>query len=448
MGRVYHGERAGRHTDRAQAPGAIDVPESEARREPAVSLGIRLRPRRLSSPAVSGSILVLNAGSSSVKFSLFPSDEGHGELRSIFEGQVEGIGQPEARLVVADATGRVRTDERLPPAEVGDHRAAIARARAWLRDHGGVAGLVAVGHRVVHGGSLYSAPVRIDKSVMEELERLIPLAPLHQPHQLAAIRAVAEAAPDLPQIACFDTAFHRSQPALAQALAVPRELADAGVRRYGFHGLSYEAIALALPALAPQVAEGRVVVAHLGNGASLCAMRGRRSVATTMGFSTLDGLVMGTRPGVLDAGVLLYLMDERGMGARALEDLLYHRSGLLGVSGLSSDMRELLASSDPRAHEAIDLFVYRIARELGSMAAALGGLDALVFTGGIGENAAAIRARVCADAQWLGVRFDEAANRAGGPRISAPESPVSAWVVRTDENRMIAQHVRALLGVP
>ncbi|HME71670.1 MAG TPA: acetate/propionate family kinase [Myxococcota bacterium] len=394
---------------------------------------------------MSGAILVLNAGSSSVKFSLFQSDDGDAALRSVFEGQVEGIGQPAARLVVANASGQVRTDEPLSAAEAGDHRLAIARVRAWLRDHGGIAGLAAVGHRVVHGGLLYGAPVRIDKSVMEELERLIPLAPLHQPHQLAAIRAVADAAPDLPQMACFDTAFHRTQPALAQALALPRELTEAGVRRYGFHGLSYEAIALALPALAPEVAEGRVLVAHLGNGASLCAMRGRRSVATTMGFSTLDGLVMGTRPGGLDPGVLLYLMDERGMDARALEELLYHRSGLLGVSGLSSDMRELLASSDSRAREAIDLFVYRIARELGSMAAALGGLDALVFTGGIGENAAAIRARVCVDAQWLGVRIDEAANRAGGPRISPTDSPVSAWVVRTDENRMIAQHVRALL---
>jgi acetate kinase len=397
---------------------------------------------------VSGAILVLNAGSSSLKFSLFRSDDGDAELRSAFEGQLEGIGQPAARLVVANASGQIRTDEPLSAVEAGDHRAAIERVRAWLRDHGGVAGLAAVGHRVVHGGALYGAPVRIDKSVMEELERLIPLAPLHEPHQLAAIRALAEAAPDLLQIACFDTAFHRTQPALAQALALPRELTEAGVRRYGFHGLSYEAIALALPALAPEVAEGRVVVAHLGNGASLCAMQGRRSIATTMGFSTLDGLVMGTRPGGLDSGVLLYLMDEHGMDARALEALLYHRSGLLGVSGLSSDMRELLASSDPRAHEAVDLFVYRITRELGSMAAALGGLDALVFTGGIGENAAAIRARVCLGAQWLGVRIDEAANRGGGPRISATDSPVSAWVVRTDENRMIAQHVRTLLRAP
>jgi len=397
---------------------------------------------------VSGAILVLNAGSSSIKFTLYPHDEGPTELRSLFEGQVEGIGQPAARLVVADATGQVRTREQLAAAEASDHGAAIARVRAWLFEHGGVTGLAAVGHRVVHGGVRYSAPVRVDKSVLEELERLVPLAPLHQPHSLAAIRAVADAAPDLPQFACFDTAFHRTQPALAQALALPRELSDAGVRRYGFHGLSFEAIAGALPALAPQVAEGRVVVAHLGNGASLCALRGRKSIATTMGFSTLDGLMMGTRPGLLDPGVLLYLIDEHGMNARRLEELLYHRSGLLGVSGLSSDMRELLSSRDPRAAEAIDLFLYRVARELGSMAAALGGLDALVFTGGIGENAAAIRARICGDARWLGVQIDEAANRAGGPRISAADSPVSAWVVKTDENRVIAQHVRALLRAP
>jgi len=435
----------------AGEPAASGIPRLRSRRcaeggaAPAVGSQDPFAPASPKIPPVSDEILVLNAGSSSVKFSLFASQGNDDALRPVFEGQVEGIGQAAARLTVKDATGRVRTNEPLSREEASDHRAAIARVRAWLRDHGGVAGIAAVGHRVVHGGSLYSAPVRIDKSVMEELERLVPLAPLHQPHHLAAIRAVADTAPELPQIACFDTAFHHTQPAQAQALALPREIADTGVRRYGFHGLSYEAIALALPPLAPEVAEGRVVVAHLGNGASLCAMRERRSVATTMGFSTLDGLVMGTRPGLLDAGVLLYLMDEQKMDARALEELLYHRSGLLGVSGLSSDMRELLASSEPRAREAIDLFVYRIGRELGSMAAALGGLDALVFTGGIGENAGEIRARVCGEAQWLGVRLDEAANRAGGPRISAPASAASAWVVRTDENRMIAQHVRTLL---
>jgi acetate kinase len=396
-------------------------------------------------PPVDGAILVLNAGSSSLKFSLFQSDDADAELRSTLEGQVDGIGQSTARLVVSKQSAEGRTSQPLSAAEAGDHRAAIDCVRAWLRAHGGVLHLAAVGHRVVHGGSLFDAPVRIDKSVIEQLERLIPLAPLHEPPQVAAIRALADAAPDLPQVACFDTAFHRTQPALAQALGLPRELTDTGVRRYGFHGLSYEAISLALPSVAPQVADGRVVIAHLGNGASLCALRGRRSVATTMGFSTLDGLLMGTRPGGLDPGVLLYLMDQHGMDARGLEDLLYHRSGLLGVSGLSSDMRELLASGDPRAREAVDLFVYRITRELGSLAAALGGLDALVFTGGIGENAPVIRARVCEDARWLGVRLDDAANRAGGPRISAADSPVSAWMLRTDENRMIALHTSALL---
>jgi acetate kinase len=274
----------------------------------------------------------------------------------------------------------------------------------------------------------------------------VPLAPLHQPHHLAAIRAVAAASPDLPQVACFDTAFHRTQAPIAQALALPREITDAGVHRYGFHGLSYEYIASVLPRVAPDGAAGRVVVAHLGNGASLCAMERGRSVATTMGFSALDGLVMGTRPGLLDPGVLLYLMAQHRMDAHALEALLYNRSGLLGVSGVSSDMRALLASDDPRAREAVDLFVYRIARELGSLAAALGGLDALVFTAGIGEHAPEIRARVCRDAEWLGVRLDETANRSGGPRISSAGAAASAWVIPTDENLMIARHTAAVLA--
>ena len=295
-------------------------------------------------------------------------------------------------------------------------------------------------------GSQYAAPVLIDAEVMAGLERLVPLAPLHQPHNLAAIRAIAASSPDLPQVACFDTAFHQTQPPVAQVVALPRELAAEGVRRYGFHGLSYEYIASALPAVAPRVAAGRVVVAHLGNGASLCAMNGGRSVATTMGFSTLDGLVMGTRPGSLDPGVLLYLMSQHKMDAAAIEALLYTRSGLLGLSGISSDMRTLLASPDPRAREAVDVFVYRIGRELGSLAAALGGLDALVFTAGIGEHAPEIRARVCRDAGWLGIGLDEAANGAGGPLISQPGARASAWVIPTDENLMIARHTLAVLA--
>jgi acetate kinase len=269
---------------------------------------------------------------------------------------------------------------------------------------------------------------------------------LHQPHNLAPIRALAEAVPGVTQVACFDTAFHRTQPGVAQALALPRALTQAGVRRYGFHGLSYEYIAATLPTLAPELATARVIVAHLGNGASLCALQSGRSVATTMGFSVLDGVPMGTRPGALDPGVLIYLMDQHGMDTRALEDLLYHRSGLLGVSGISSDMRALLASDAAAAHEAVALFVYRIGREIGSLAAALGGLDALVFTGGIGENAPEIRARVCDGAAWLGLALDAAANRAGASRISGAASRVSAWVVATDENLMIARHSDRLVA--
>ncbi len=392
---------------------------------------------------MSDALLVLNAGSSSLKFSLFRLASG-AEPDLLLEGQVEGLPE-KPRLEAKDATGAPLVDRGLD-ARAADLRGAMSVIAAFLREQVGATRLVAAGHRVVHGGLRYAQPVRIDAGVLDELERLVPLAPLHQPHNLRAIRALAEEHPDLPQVACFDTAFHRSQPALSQAFALPRALSEAGLRRYGFHGLSYEYVAATLPRVAPDVASGRVVVAHLGNGASLCALRGGRSVATTMGFTALDGLVMGTRCGAIDPGVLLYLMDQRGMNARALEDLLYHRSGLLGVSGLSSDMRSLLASDDPRAAEAIDLFVYRIGRELGSMAAALGGLDALVFTGGIGEHAAPVRARVCRDAGWLGIVLDEAANQAGAARISAPGAAASAWVVPTDENRMIALHTVRLLA--
>jgi acetate kinase len=287
--------------------------------------------------------------------------------------------------------------------------------------------------------------VRIDSEVFAALEKLVPLVPLHQPHNLAAIRVVAARAPDLPQVACFDTSFHRTQPALAQAFAIPRRFADEGVYRYGFHGLSYEYIASSLPALDERAAAGRTVVAHLGNGASMCAMNNGKSIATTMGFSSIEGLPMGTRCGALDPGVLLYLMERHKMDVRALETLLYKESGLLGVSGVSSDVRTLLASPDPRASEALDLFIYRIGRELGSLAAALGGLDALVFTGGIGENAASIRARVCRDASWLGLVLDESANKAGDRRISRQESRVAAWVISTNEELIIAKHTRHVI---
>jgi acetate kinase len=300
--------------------------------------------------------------------------------------------------------------------------------------------LLAVGHRVVHGGQLFSAPVLINATVLAELETFVPLAPLHQPHNLATIRALFETMPSLPQVACFDTAFHRTQPEVAQRFALPRRFADAGVRRYGFHGLSYEYIASVLPTIDPTLADARIIVAHLGSGASLCAIQNGRSIATTMGFSPLDGLVMGTRCGNLDPGVLLYLIDHYNMNAQALEQLLYYQSGLLGVSGISNDMRTLLDSDDPLAKEAIDLFVYRAGREIGSLAAALGGLDALIFTGGIGEHSAVIRAQVCHQAAWLGLQLDDSANETDASRISTLNSKVSAWIVATNENLMIAHH--------
>ncbi|MCA3131795.1 MAG: acetate/propionate family kinase [Betaproteobacteria bacterium] len=386
-----------------------------------------------------GAILVLNAGSSSLKFGVHGADGGW-----LLRGRLDRLGDM-PRLVVRDAMGRVterRWPDPPPPDSVSDMQAVLALVDEQLPD----IPLAAVGHRVVHGGRTFAAPVRVDAAILEQLERFEHLAPLHQPHNLAPIRRLLARRPALPQVACFDTAFHASNPPVEQRYALPAELHEAGVQRYGFHGLSYEYIAGALPALDGRAADGRTVVLHLGNGASMCALRGGHSVATTMGFTALEGLPMGTRSGALDPGVLLWLMDERGMDARALEDLLYRRSGLLGVSGLSADMATLLSSPAPAAALAIDLFVYRIGRELGSLAAALGGLDALVFTAGIGENAAAIRARVCEAAAWLGVEVDPAANAAGGARISSPSSSVSAWVLPTDEEAMIARHVRELLS--
>jgi acetate kinase len=388
------------------------------------------------------SILVLNAGSSSLKFSVFLNGE---RLVPLFRGQLEGL-LTEPRFVAHDAGGNVVGQRDWAAGTRLGHQGAIEFLFAWGREGAlGEHHIVAAGHRVVHGGVRFTRPVRIDAVVLGELESLIPLAPLHQPHNLAAIGAVAQHAPQLPQVACFDTSFHRTQPAVAQAFAIPRHYAEQGVRRYGFHGLSYEYIASVLPGIDARAAAGRTVVAHLGNGASMCALKAGQSVATTMGFTAVDGLVMGTRCGALDPGVLLFLMDQHGMDARALEELLYQQSGLLGVSGISSDMRTLLASTDSRAAEAIELFVYRIGREVGSLAAALGGLDALVFTGGIGENAVSLRARVCRDAAWLGLELDEGANERGGPCLSRPDSRVAAWVIPTNEELMIAQHTRRLL---
>jgi acetate kinase len=391
---------------------------------------------------MSEALLILNAGSSSLKFSVFLNGE---PPRPLLRGQLDGL--PERPRFVARTADAVVGEQEWPPGATLDHQGAIEFLLDWGRQ-GALGGhrIIAVGHRVVHGGVKFAEPVRLDAQTQAELEALVPLAPLHQPHNLAAVKAAVRMAPTLPQIACFDTAFHRVQPPVAQAFALPRRYADEGVRRYGFHGLSYEYLASVLPRIDTRAAEGRTVVAHLGNGASLCAMMGGRSVATTMSFTALDGLMMGTRCGAIDPGVLLYLIDRHGLNARALERLLYEESGLLGVSGLSSDMRALLASDDPRAAEALDLFVYRIRRELGSLVAALGGLDALVFTGGIGEHAVSIRARVCRDAQWLGLELDEQANAEGGPRISRKESHVTAWVIPTDEELMIARHTRHLLG--
>ncbi len=325
------------------------------------------------------------------------------------------------------------------------HAGAIDHLAGFIRGELAEHRLVGVGHRVVHGGLEYTQPVRVDARVVAELEKFVPLAPLHQPHNLTPIRLLLERQPGLAQVACFDTSFHRTNPEIAQRFAIPAELHDAGVRRYGFHGLSYEYIASVLPQHDARAAGGKTVVLHLGNGASMCALEAGKSVASTMGFTAVDGLPMGTRTGALDPGVILYLMDQRGMDARAIEKLIYSESGLLGVSGISSDMRTLQASDDPRAKLAIDLFVYRIRRELGSLAGALGGLDAIVFTAGIGENSPAIRERVLDDAEWLGVRISRRANARGGPCISAARSRVSAWTIPTNEELMIARHTQRLL---
>jgi len=388
-------------------------------------------------------ILVLNAGSSSIKYSLFA--EAGGEPAFRLGGQIEGL-YTAPRFSARDAAGANIGEKNWPEGTRLGHDGGIAHLIEFLQGFRSEYRLTAVGHRVVHGGLDFAQPVRVDAQVVAKLEKLVPLAPLHQPHNLAPIRIVAERAPQLPQVACFDTGFHRAQAELAQAFALPAEITERGVRRYGFHGLSYEYIASALPGIDAKAGAGRVVVAHLGNGASMCAMHAGRSVASTMGFTAVDGLPMGTRCGNIDPGVMLYLLDELKMDARAIEKLIYQRSGLLGISGISSDMRTLLASDEPRAKLAVDLFVYRIGRELGSLAAALGGLDALVFTGGIGERSAAIRERVCRGAGWLGVELDAAANLAGGPRISAVSGRASAWAIPTNEELMIARHTRRVIG--
>jgi acetate kinase len=390
-------------------------------------------------------ILTLNAGSSSIKFALFGiGDDGPEQAVA---GAIEGIGIA-PHLTAHDAGGALLAELRWADSPGDDHETLLGRLLVWIDAHLCADRLVGVGHRVVHGGTRFFAPAPVTPDLMAALDALVPLAPLHQPHNLAAIRAVAAIRPGLPQIACFDTAFHHDQPPVAKGFALPRALEDEGVRRYGFHGLSYEYIARRLGEIDPGLVAGRVVVAHLGNGASLCGMHAGRSIDTTMGFTALDGLMMGTRCGAIDPGVLLYLQDQKGMTAQALQHLLYEQSGLLGVSGISSDMRVLLESTESAAGEAIELFVYRIVRETGGLVASLRGLDGLVFTAGIGANAPEIRARIGRGLAWLGVDIDADANRNNAPVISVADSRVTVRVIPTDEERMIAIHALALLATP
>jgi acetate kinase len=382
---------------------------------------------------------VINAGSSSLKFSFYEGE------RRLLTGQVDGLGvRPSASAAGPDGEAISLPD--LGPAPPATPSEVLPAVLPWARERLGGRRLAALGHRVVHGGLRHSKPARVTPELLAELEALVPLAPLHEPHNLAPIRMAQRLNPDLPQVACFDTAFHRTASEIEQAFALPYALYEEGVRRYGFHGLSYEYIAAVLPKEAPEIADGRVVVLHLGNGCSACALKARVSIATTMGFTALDGLPMGTRCGALDPGVVLHLIQQKGMTADTLVDLLYRRSGMLGLSGVSSDFRELLASTEPRARFALEVFYYRTASEIGSLAAALGGLDGIVFTAGIGENAAAVRSAICRACGWLGLELDEAANREHRTRISSPASRVAAYVVKTDENLMIARHARALIG--
>jgi acetate kinase len=387
-------------------------------------------------------ILVVNAGSSSVKFQVFAVDAAAKLTRKI-KGQMDGVGT-RPRLRASGPDGKSIVDREYETASVSDVPAALHTAGAWLRDEQRLE-FGAVGHRVVHGGPDYSSPVRINADVVDRLERYVPLAPLHQPHNLAPIRSLLANLPHLPQVACFDTAFHRSHPAVADHFAIPQQLYAEGVRRYGFHGLSYEYIASRLPEVAPQAATGRVIVAHLGSGASMCALLSGRSIESTMGFTALDGLPMGTRPGQIDPGVILYLFEQQKVGAHAVQDFLYRECGLKGLSGISNDVRELQSSKDPCARFALDYFCYRVGLHAGMLAAALAGLDALVFTAGIGENSASIRADIVAKLAWLGAALDAKANAAHASRISAPESRIALYVIPTDEELMIARHTLTVL---
>lgn len=394
---------------------------------------------------MAGDILTLNAGSSSLKFSFWHCETRVG-LSELFRGAVEQIGTGPHLIVRSSGGDRIADKDFGKEGAHLTHEHLLQELFAWVSQSQGQKTIQAIGHRIVHGGNSFVAPVRIDDQVMEKLSRLEPLAPLHQPHNLSGIRACARLMPRVPQVACFDTAFHHTMGPLARRLGLPRAYDEVGVRRYGFHGLSFEFIAQRLRTLDPDLARGRVIIAHLGNGASLCAIREGRSVDTTMGFTTLDGLLMGTRPGTLDPGAVTYLMREHAMSAAEIEDVLYHCSGLVGVSGISSDMRKLLASGDSHAREAVDLFIFRAAREIGALTASLGGLDGLVFTAGIGEHSPEIRARICAHCAWLGIILDQRANGAAGPRISAQASRIHVYVIPTDEERMIAEHTVEQIG--
>jgi acetate kinase len=388
--------------------------------------------------------LVLNAGSSSLKFCVYQRSAAEA-WRLAARGQIEGIGTA-PQFTAKDESGAAIAEQALG-ASVSNAGGALDALANWLRGQYQGASVLGVGHRVVHGGARFASPVRVTSDVLDNLRQLVPLAPLHQPHNLAAIDAVAERLPGVPQVACFDTSFHRGQSAVAELVPLPREIRRAGVQRYGFHGLSYEYIASVLPRMAHEIADGRVIVAHLGSGASLCALKERKSIDSTFGFTALDGLCMGTRPGALDPGVVLYLFQTLGLSPKEVETLLYKKSGLLGISGVSNDMRELLASNDADARLAVDYFVYRAAREIGGLAAVAGGIDALVFTAGIGEKSAEVRRRICEATTWLGIALDEEANARHDLRITHPHSAVSAWVIPTNEELMIARHTWALLGI-
>lgn len=408
-----------------------------------VSARRRARGEERSTSSATECVLVLNAGSSSLKFAVYRRNKTPWELA--VRGRIQGIGSS-PRMSVQAAAGEDMPTPALAP-EVRDRRSALDFLVVWLRTQFESARLVGVGHRVVHGGPEHSGPVIVNSRVLAELHELEPLAPLHQPYNVFAIEMVAQKLPQVPQVACFDTSFHRSMSEVAQLVPLPRELRDKGLRRYGFHGLSCEYIASVLPELAPELHDRRVIIAHLGSGASLCAVRAGRSIESTMSFTALDGLCMGTRPGALDPGVVQYLFQVLHLAPEEVETILYRRSGLLGISGISNDMRDLERNSDPAARLAVDYFVYRAAKEIGALTAALGGLDGLVFTAGIGENSPHIRARICAACSWLGVVLDARANDANATRISPADSAVSVLRVATDEELMIARHTGRLLGL-